>query len=76
MLWHNAVRTELDQIHDYDTFCDMGIGVTMDSNHHKINTLLHECKTSKEPIQGNLRHPRDADVQRTWCVVRDIRRHQ
>ena len=47
MLWHNAVRTELDQIHDYDTFCDMRIGVTMDSDHHKINVrLVFDVKAS------------------------------
>ena len=40
MLWHDAVRTELDQICDYDTFRDMGVGVTMDSDHHKINVRL------------------------------------
>ena len=39
-LWHDAVRTELDQICDYDTFRDMGIGVTMDRDHHKINVRL------------------------------------
>ena len=38
--------------------------------------LLHECETSKEPIKDNLPHPRDADVQQMWCVIRDIRRHQ
>ena len=46
-LWHDAVRTELDQIRDYDTFRDMGIGVTMDSNHHKINVrLVFDVKAS------------------------------
>ena len=47
MLWHDAVKTELDQIRDYDTFRDMGIGVTMDSNHHKINVrLVFDVKAS------------------------------
>ena len=46
-LWHDAVRTELDQINDYDTFCDMGIGVTMDCDHHKINVrLVFDVKAS------------------------------
>ena len=38
--------------------------------------LLHECKTSKGPVQGNLQHPRDADVQRKWCIVGYICHHQ
>ena len=46
-LWHNTVRTELDQIRVYDIFCHMGIGVTMDSDHHKINVqLVFDVKAS------------------------------
>ena len=47
MLWYDAVKAELDQIHDHDTFCDMGVGVIMDGNHHKINVhLMFDVKAS------------------------------
>ena len=36
-LWQDAARAELDQICNYDNFCDMGVGVNMDTEHHKIN---------------------------------------
>ena len=46
-LWSDAVKAELDQICNYDTFRDMGIGVPMDADHHKINVhLVFDVKAS------------------------------
>jgi hypothetical protein len=43
--WHGATKLEMDQLHEYDTFHDKGIGTTPGENFKKIRVhLVYACK--------------------------------
>ena len=78
-LWADAVKTELDQIRDYDTFRDMGIGVPIDADHHKINVrLVFDVKPSGKRkgrlvARGDLTPEPDEAVYSLVASLRSLR---
>ena len=78
-LWADAVTTELDQIRDYDTIRDMGIGVPIDADHHKINVrLVFDVKASGKRkgrlvARGDLTPEPDEAVYSSVASLRSLR---
>ena len=45
-MWADAVKIEMDQLHEYDTFIDKGLGAPMEPDWKRINAhLVFDCKS-------------------------------
>ena len=78
-LWEDAIKLELKQIQEYDTFRDMGVGVKMDPSYSKIKVrLVFDAKASGKckgrlVAQGDLtQEPKEA-VYSSIASLRSLR---
>ena len=76
-LWEDAVKLELKQIQDYDTFRDMGVGVKMDPSYSKIKVrLVFDVKASgkrKGRLVGDLTPEPEEAVYSLVASLRSLR---
>jgi len=78
-MWADAIKTEMDQLHEYDTFQDKGSGTTMGAGWKKINVHLifavkHDLRRKARLVAGgHLTEPPKDSVYSGVVSLRSIR---
>lgn len=75
-LWQDAIKKEFDQIHEYNTFKDMGVGTRLDAKYKRINTHLvfdvkHDLRRKARLVAGG--HMTDPPKDSVYSGVVSLR---